>query len=53
MTKSGTYFGKNLEDYSKEELLEIIVKMGKYYESRLEQSHKDFEFMADLGRKRF
>lgn len=44
----GTWKGKPFEEYSKEELLEIIEYMGKYYEGRIKSLEETANFTRDL-----
>jgi archaellum biogenesis protein FlaJ (TadC family) len=44
MTKYGTYLGKPLEEYTQEELFDIIVNIQEYYK----QSIKNLNQIIDL-----
>lgn len=43
--------GEPLENFSKEELLEIMAKMGKYYENRIRELHRDMDLFIPAGKK--
>jgi len=46
----GLYRGKPLEEYSKEELIEIINHLCAYYEDRIENLHKGLNILGALRR---
>lgn len=46
----GMWRGKPLEEYSKEELIEIICEMGSLRNSEREQHQKDMDLMAKSKR---
>lgn len=42
----GYWRGKPLEDYTKDELIEIILSQGRQRVEQVEQHHKDLEALA-------
>lgn len=45
-TKYGTWYGKPLEEYNKEELIEIIVRVSEYSRKKDEEHARDLDFLA-------
>ena len=51
--KIATLYGKPLEDYTKEELIDAIQKLDRYYRGRLDQKKSQVDFLWDIqGRTR-
>jgi len=51
--KIATLYGKPLEDYTKEELIDAIQKLDRYYRGRLDQKQSQVDFLWDIqGRTR-
>lgn len=48
---TATYRGKPLKDYTKEELIKIVIEMGKMQEQSHRQHIHDLEFLSNLGSK--
>lgn len=47
----GLWRGKPLEDFSKEELIEIICEMGRMRNGEREQHQKDMDLMATISKR--
>ena len=50
MNKIATFYGRPLEELTKEELIDAINKLAEYYESRIEGLHQWVEFEKDIRR---
>lgn len=48
----GLWRGKPLEEYTKDELIEIIVEMARQQREDMERHSRDMRLMADLGGRR-
>jgi hypothetical protein len=45
----GLWRGKPLEEYTKEELIEIVMEMGRQQREDMERHSRDMKLMVDLG----
>jgi hypothetical protein len=52
MKENFTWKGKLLNDYSKEELINIIVFMEEYYENRIQEKQHQIEVIRELRKGR-
>ena len=52
MNKIATFYGRPLEELTKEELIDAIEKLAEYYESRIKGLKQSVEFEKDIGKRR-
>lgn len=52
MNKIATFYGRPLEELTKEELIEAMSKLAEYYESRIKGLKQLIEFESDIRRRR-
>lgn len=51
--KVATLYGRPLEEYTKEELIDAIQELDKYYRGRLDSKQSQVDFLWDIqGRTR-
>ena len=52
MNKIATFYGRPLEELTKEELIDAIEKLAEYYESRIKGLKQSVEFETYRRRRR-
>jgi archaellum biogenesis protein FlaJ (TadC family) len=52
MNKIATLYGRPLEEFTKEELIEAMDKLAEYYEMRIENMQQSIDFERDIRKRR-
>ena len=52
MNKIATLYGRPLEEFTKEELIDAMSKLAEYYESRIKGLKRSAEFERDIRKRR-
>ena len=52
MNKIATFYGRPLEELTKEELIDAISKLAEYYEMRIENMRQSIDFERDIRKRR-